>query len=348
MPLLSTALLAALIGSLAPSVEAAPDPLFATDTLLEITLNAPLRAIIRDRANAPEDRPGTLGYTGQDGNEIWIDVGVRARGKSRREKDTCRFPPIRINVQKKEVAHSLFAHQDKLKLVTHCNSSARYEQYLLKEYLVYNTLNVLTDNSFKVRLLKVHYLDGDKDLGTFSGFFIEHKDRLAKRIDRKLTEPVSVVRGQLESAYTGLIELFQLMIGNTDFSFLRGPGGDVCCHNVVLFANDGQFQPIPYDFDATGIVNPPYAVPNDSLRLKSVTQRMFRGFCRSEESIATTSSLFQTAKTAIYELFSDRPILEGTGLTKRTSEKATKYLDSFYAIIDDPKQIDRRINQKCR
>ena len=344
-PLWSAALLLALVASLAPA--AAADPLFADDAVLEITLNAPIRAITRDRAQEPEDRPGTLGYTDKDGNEIRIDVGIRARGKSRRHKDACRFPPIRVNVKKKEVAHSLFAHQDKLKLVTHCKPSSRYQQYLLLEYLVYKTLNLLTDNSFKVRLLKVHYLDGDKDLGTFNGFFIEHKDRLAKRIDRKLAEPVSVVRGQLEPAYTSLIELFQLLIGNTDFSFKQGPQGDVCCHNVVLFEHKGQFQPIPYDFDSTGLVNPPYAVPVEALRLNSVTQRLFRGFCRSAASFATTSNRFQTAKGAIYELFSDQPISENMGLTKRMSNKATRYLDGFYAIIEDPKQVDRKIKQKC-
>lgn len=347
VPLL-VALLSATISVPTPSVAAAIDPLFSDDAPLELTLNAPIRAITRDRSEEPKDRPGKLGYTDAAGNEIWMDIGIRARGKSRRDKEVCRFPPLRVNIKTKQAANSIFAHQDKLKLVTHCKPSSRFEQFLLMEYLAYKTLNLLTDHSFQVRLLKVHYLDGDKDLGTFNGFFIEHKDRLAKRIDRQVAKPVSIVAGQLELEHTGIVELFQLMIGNTDFSFLKGPTGDVCCHNVVLFEKDGRFQAIPYDFDVTGLVNPPYAVPNEALPLNKVTKRLFRGFCRSEEALDNTLHRFETRKAAIYELFDEKTDQENFGLTTRTSSKAKKYLDGFYAIIEDPKQIDRKIGRKCR
>ncbi len=338
-------LLSALIGSPASSAEAAVDPLFADDAPLELTLNAPIRAITRDRAAEPEDRPARLGYTDAAGNEIWLDIGLRARGKSRRDKEACQFPPLRVNIKTKQAAKSIFMHQDKLKLVTHCKKSSRYSQYLLLEYQTYKILNLLTDNSYKVRFVRVNYLDGDKDLGTFSGFFIEHKNRLAKRINRKVAEPISIEGGQLENEYTSIAELFQLMIGNTDFSFVKGPQGDVCCHNIVLYEDNGKFQPIPYDFDATGLVNPPYAAPNEALRLSSVTKRLYRGFCRSDEVFKNASDQFQTKKAAIYELFSEN---ENMGLTKRTGDKAKKYLDGFYAIIENPKQIDRKISKKCR
>ena len=41
----------------------APDPLFADEAILALTLSAPFRAISRDRSADPEYRPGTLSYT---------------------------------------------------------------------------------------------------------------------------------------------------------------------------------------------------------------------------------------------------------------------------------------------
>ena len=332
-----------------------PDRLFADDTHLfvndaplHLKLNAPIRKITRDRDQDPEYRPGKLGYTDSAGKEFWFDVGVRPRGKSRRRKEFCRFPPLRLNFKTKQVEDSLFAQQDKLKLVTHCKPSSQYEQFLLVEYLTYKALNLLTDHSFKVRLLTIQYLDGDKDLGTFSGFLIEHKNNLAARINRKVVEPVSIVPRQLEPEHASIVELYQLMIGNTDFSLLKGPTGDVCCHNAVLYENNGNYQPIPYDFDSTGLVNPPYAVPNEALKLRTVKVRRYRGFCRSEELLENTLQLFQGKKKAIYDLFGTRPLSEDHALSKRTSHRTRSYLDGFFAIIEDPEQLDRKVTQVCR
>ncbi len=346
--LLLVALATATIGVPISSAVAAIDPLFADDTPIELTLNAPFREITRDRDQKPKYRPGKLSYTDTSGLDTWFDVRVRARGKSRRNKDACRFPPLRVNFKSKQVKNSVFKHQDALKLVTHCKPSARYEQYLLLEYLAYKTLNLLTDDSFRVRLLKIHYLAGDKDLGTHNGFFIEHKDRLAKRIDSKVVEPITIVAEQLEHEHTSIVELFQLMIGNTDFSLIKGPTGDVCCHNIVLFEDNGKLQPIPYDFDSTGLVNPPYAAPAVELKLKTLRQRRFRGFCRSDELLADTINRFVARKAAIYELFGEEPFSEGQALTKRTGDRAKSFFDSFYAIIEDSEQIDRKIRQRCR
>ncbi|MCZ6852773.1 MAG: hypothetical protein O7G86_02535, partial [Gammaproteobacteria bacterium] len=129
------ALLALLICGSTSSAAAAGDPLFADDTVLEITLKAPIREITRDRNLQPEYQSGELGYTDAYGNEIWFDIGIRPRGRSRRSRAFCLFPPLRLNFNRKTVAKSLFAHQDKLKLVTHCKPYSRFEQYLLTEYL---------------------------------------------------------------------------------------------------------------------------------------------------------------------------------------------------------------------
>ena len=78
-----------------------------------------------------------------------------------------------------------------------------------------------------------------------------------------------------------LLDVFQYFVGNTDWSAFAGPAGEQCCHNVVPFARaDGVLLPVPYDFDATGIVNAPYSLPDERLRIQRVRQRLYRGRCR--------------------------------------------------------------------
>ena len=141
----------------------APDPLFADEAILALTLTAPFRASSRDRSDDPEYRPGTLSYTTTVGTMSEIKIKIRPRGKSRRDRKVCAFPPLRLNLPKGKLDDSVFENQNILKLVTHCKSSERYQRYLLKEYLVYKMLNVLTPVSFNVRLLKVSYVDSERD-----------------------------------------------------------------------------------------------------------------------------------------------------------------------------------------
>ena len=94
------------------------DPLFASAETLSITLAGPIRSISRDKAEMPEYRPGTLTFI-DGGEQRVVDVGIRPRGKSRRDRTVCTFPPLRLDLPKKAVADTVFAKQDKLKLVTH-------------------------------------------------------------------------------------------------------------------------------------------------------------------------------------------------------------------------------------
>ena len=46
---------------------------------------------------------------------------------------------------------------------------------------------------------------------------------------------------------------------------------------------DGRYIPIPYDFDMAGFVNAPYATFDESLGIRSVHERVYKGFCRNEK-----------------------------------------------------------------
>ena len=95
-------------------------------------------------------------------------------------------------------------------------------------------------------------------------------------------EGPAVERAQYEPEALALLDVFQYLIGNTDWSAFAGPRGEDCCHNVVPYVRaDGTFVPVAYDFDASGIVNPPHAAPDQRLPIRNVRQRLYRGRCRA-------------------------------------------------------------------
>ncbi len=154
----------ALVGAMLPMCAQAspyPDvaPLFAEDTVLEVTIEAPMGALMDVRPDKAY-LDGSFTFTEADGTERKLGLKLRTRGNYRRAKEHCDFAPIRLNFSKSQVKGTLFAGQDKLKLVTHCqNNEPKYEQLVLREYLAYRMLHELTPKSFAVRLMRITYIN---------------------------------------------------------------------------------------------------------------------------------------------------------------------------------------------
>ena len=322
-----------------------PDPLFQDDSVVEITITAPMKSLLRVRSD--EDYlPGTLAYTDADGSVVEFDIGIRTRGNFRRQPRVCPFPPLRVNIKKSQAKGTLFHKQDKLKLVAHCrDNSERYEQHVIKEYLAYRILNTLTDVSYRVRLARVTYVDSEqKDENRVRyAFFIEHKNRLSKRLDLPEISTSRITAADLAGPYSDLTSLFQYLIANTDFSPIAGAKGEDCCHNSTLFGHEGEpIYSIPYDFDMSGLVDAPYAEPNPKFRIRSVTQRLYRGRCAYIDNLQTSLQLFQDNRDAIYGLIEQQEQLQ-----ESTRKKVRKFVDRFYKVIDNPKKVHREIETQC-
>jgi len=334
----------------AEAIEAARSaPLFATHDPLSLRLEADLNALVReDRSrDSREERPGVLRWTNQDGSSDSLAIQVRTRGNFRLSRRNCDFPPLRINVPKKASKGTLFDGEDKLKLVVTCKLGQDYwEQYVLLEYMAYRTLNVLTDASFRARLARVDFVDssGKTDSFTRYAFFIEDVDMLAVRNNATRIEWSA---GQLHPALVDkhqavLVDVFQYMIGNTDWSGVE-------MHNMeVLRTFDNVYLTVPYDFDFSGLVNSRYATPDPSLRISRVRQRLFRGFCpadvgRSQEDYDAVYALFLEKKDEIYGMWRNQE-----GLQKDRLEDNVEYFDEFYRTLSDPGRIERNMIRDCR
>lgn len=318
--------------------------LFEEHQTLDVTIEAPLTTLMKVRSDV-DYLDGTFSYNREVGVDRSFDLKLRARGRYRRQRKTCPFPPVRLNFKTSQVEGSLLEGQDKLKLITHCNNRLKkYEQLVMREFLAYRILQTLTNSSFRSRLLRITYVNNEEDDDPMIkyGFVIEDDENLAKRIELKPMQMESASYAQLDAKQTNLVNLFQYLIGNTDFSLIRGPEDDDCCHNSVPFAAGDGVISIPYDFDFSGLVNAPYAEPNPKFRIKSVKSRYYRGRCTNNEHLPETIQYFQSKKQEIMGLVDDL-----TALDKRNRQQVTRYLNDFFEDISDEDIVTRKLLKRC-
>lgn len=325
------------------------EALFESDTPIAISITAPFSSLARDDSAAPQSRPATIVWRDETGAERRIPLDVRARGKSRRREDVCDFPPIRLDFPKTGTEGTPFEGLNKVKLVTHCTrlgrNDPRAEQRVRLEYVVYRLYNRLTPASFRARPLTITYVDTDRDdrASVHPGFLLEPDKWLARRLDAKALEVAQLERNQLDPAQASLVEVFEYFIGNTDFSLVRPPEGRDCCHNSVPLAlPSGAVLPVPYDFDSTGVVDPPYAEPLPMLPISDVRQRLFRGHCRHDAIVSASLDALRGAKEDLYAIVRDDAVLD-----ERSKRSTLEYFDAFYETIADPKQVKKKILDRC-
>ena len=266
-----------------------------------------------------------------------IDIRVRTRGRYRLKN--CRFPPIRVNFPRNSMGGTVFDGQNGIKLVSHCRDRDDDEQNVIEEYLVYRTYNLLTDESFRVRLARVTYADGeyDDDPVVRYGFFIEEAEAMAERLGAAFLEIQQAGPSNFSTEEAVRMSVFQYMVGNTDWSMVR-------FHNAeVLQTPRGVYVPVPYDFDWTGFVSARYARPNEGLGIRNVRQRIYRGFCRENFDFSTVYTQFVEVRTDLEALYTGR-----VGLEEDNRRDAVEYLDDFYEDIETPERARSRLERGRR
>jgi hypothetical protein len=338
---LAAALLALLLPATAVA-QAGPKPLFASEAPIRITIQGPVSAIARNAAKSTEPQAATLMLAGTAETH---PIRLSARGLSRRSGGICNFPPLRTEFTQPPAATSLFAGQRRLKLVTHCQSQTGFQQYLLLEYSAYLLFNVIDPLSYRVRLASVDYAEPSGKLSaTRWGFFIEDLDDLARRNGMTQARVGDrILASQLEPAQAGRVALFNYMIGNLDWSMRAGPKGEECCHNSRLLAGPGgRFVPVTYDFDYSGLVDAPYAIPPKGLGVKNVRSRVFRGYCLHNAGTVAAAAEFRARRAAIEGVYSRIP-----GLEERTRSKALAYLRTFFDEIATDQAVRDNLLKNC-
>ena len=140
--------------------------------------------------------------------------------------------------------------------------------------------------------------------------------------------------------------MFEYMIGNLDWSMRAGPAGDTCCHNFRLFAPTASalsgIVPVPYDFDVSGFVNAPYALPPESLNLNSVRDRRYRGYCLHNAQALAAAAEFRARRGQLLAVLAAIPQLEDG-----RRRKAAAYLEGFFSDIATDEDVKKRLLKTC-
>ena len=301
---------------------------FLTDEPLQLKLTTDIAALVNGKY---KDLTQKTKFTCllPDSSVLNEDITLTVRGHMRRS--ICNIPPVKLNF--KGSGSARLSSLKNLKLVSICKGGAYDTQLLLKEFLIYKMYNLLTDKSFRVRQVNLTYEDSKNKKKPLvqEAFFIENIDALAKRNKCKELNLVKVNMEGADRKQMTLVNLFEFMIGNTDWSIFNN-------HNIKLirFKKDSLARPfpVPYDFDYSGLVNAEYAVPDPSMNLESVLIRVYRGFPRSMEELQPLIELFKQQKDNIYSLVRNFQPLSSINKTDITG-----YLNEFYKIINKPSEI---------
>jgi hypothetical protein len=328
------------------AAQAKVDPLFSSHDLLAITIRGPISKLRVDRSKSGGPFDGALSVQGAAPETLPIKLSVR--GITRRKREVCAFPPIRLEFPQAPPESSLFSGQKRLKLVTHCQEAPAFQQYSLLEYSAYRLFNVLTPKSFDVRLARVTYQDPDgRTVTSKIGFFEENAKDAARRNGlREAVTGDTVGINRLSPHDAALVALFEYMIGNIDWSMNAGPPGAGCCHNSKLIGEKGATAgliPLPYDFDESGLVDPPYAPIPEALGLTDVRDRRYRGHCLFNAEAQSAAAEILVHRAELLAVFEERP-----ELTEASRRKATAYLSAFFDQIATPEGVSAKLLRSCR
>jgi hypothetical protein len=302
---------------------------FEEESFLTMDLSTDLKKIVTTK-KANEYQPATVTFHFAD-STVTEPIRLTARGNFRREN--CFVPSIRLDF--KNESSPKLAPLKKLKLVVGCGTKSEDEKLLLKEFLVYKIYNLLTNMSFRVRMLHINFTDTRGKIKSYTqyGFVIEDVDDMAKRNNCRKVEKKPFPQERTDRQQMTLVAIFQYMIGNTDWAVPP-------YHNIKLMrlVTDSVSFPyaIPYDFDFCGVVNASYATPNENLDIKSVTERLYRGFPRTIDEVQRTLDIFRTKKEEVKKL-----VMNFEWLDQRSRKDVMNYLEDFYSTIEDKYQVQK-------
>jgi len=275
------------------------------------------------------------GVLSVDGIDTPVKVG--SRGHLRLKSQTCEFVPIKVAFPAGSLTGTVFEGQTTLKLGTHCRSDRDVDQYVIREYLAYKLANIVTPLSFRARLARATYVDSrsKKTLSRHSALFLEHENDVARRLRGREIKLPHMAFNELDQDALTTMMMLEYMLGNTDYSIWT-------LHNVVIVQDKTRkFFPVPYDFDLSGMVHAPYAAPDPRLSLRSVTDRLYRGPCRTLDAFQAAAEPFRAHRVEMMAA------VDAVGLEEVHKREVKEYLESFFRRIATPESIKKTFVDGC-
>lgn len=295
--------------------------------VLEITIRTDIDLLI-DNKKSSSYHAAFINFGGSSDTLAEWRVELRSRGKNRNR--VCDFPPLTLKFDHSVLGPENLKAYKTLKLVTHCCDRAETDELLQKEYLAYKFYNLITEQSFRVQLVRINWIDsgGKHQIGKKWGFFIENEEEMAQRLGGSIYDQYGVLQDEVNSMSAAQNSIFQYMIGNADWNL--GFNKNI---KLVKTNTSRDIIVVPYDFDFSGLVNAYFAV--SEFGLNSIQERIYLGESKPEE-INETFALFKSKKKDIMNLINTFDHISRSG-----RKDVRKYIQSFYSSLDEPiKGID--------
>jgi hypothetical protein len=267
-----------------------------------------------------------------------MPVSVQTRGHFRLERLNCDVPPLRVDFADAKPGGTPFRGQRALKLVTHCrNGNKDFEEFVVREWLVYRVQQTLGEPGFDTRLARVRYVDaGDTTRAVERwGFFLESERELGRRLGGSTLDVKGGGWMDVEPDSGAAFAVFQYLAGNNDWSISY-------LHNVRLVATPSGTRAVPYDFDFSGLVAASYAGPQPGLPITSIKQRLWRGPCLPAERLAPVLTRFTARRGAIDSLYREAP-----GLDRGYRAATLRWLGEFWDIAADARKFAGMARRTC-
>lgn len=316
--------------------------LFEDEAPLEMTLQFDLSTYLRTKPKE-EYMKGKITFHPGSADSMTRDIRLRTRGIFRNAE--CYYAPLELNFKNADFGFSDLDSIRKIKLVLPCKNDSESEKNILIEYLTYKMFSALTDTSFRVRLLRVNYIDSENKKKPYTqfGFFIEPTQMLAGRTNSVEIESRALNQKTIYSRMIDRIAIFNYMIGNFDWAVPNQ-------HNIktfkpLVFVESVYLATaVPYDFDFTGLVDAEYAVPDDQITgTTSIRERIFLGVCRDREVYQKDLEEFLEKKDEFYRMINEFPYLNA-----RQKKNMIYYLDTFYEMCTGKQKILNVFLKSCK
>jgi hypothetical protein len=252
--------------------------LFSSTDPIAVKLEAPLTTLFNQKgeANAKDMHiEGKLTF-----QSTVIPVKIRLRGFS--SLTNCDFPKMTLELDNKAIVGTVFDHNDKLDLGTHCYANGDPTNWLwgmhfpYREALIYRWLGILGITSYSSRNAVVTYVDtaGNNTPNVQMAFLLENLDTVLAQLQaseirnatdvpkvKSTTKPSSSDANPPQYIFTSIeaspkfdsdalskIDLFEHLIANYDWHLTGG-----LWNMKVVQLKDGTWLPIPMDFNLATI-----------------------------------------------------------------------------------------------
>lgn len=313
--------------------------IFEEEDPMKITLTLDLKKYQKEKHKG-EYMPVNFLYEFNDTLFLEKELRMKARGAFRRSH--CSLAPFWLNIRKADVENVHLQNVTRFKVVTNCQGSRAYDEYVLKEYLAYKIYNIISPISFRVRLIRMKYVDtGRKDkVREGWAFMIEPEGLLAERVGGQVVKKDDLSITYMKPGDMDIAAMFMYMIGNCDYAITGR-------HNMKIlgmpgFGSEG-YTPVPYDFDYSGLVDASYAIPGDNLGITSVRERYYLGPCREDESFLAAIEHINQHRDEILQMVNDFEYLD-----EKHKKSTISYLEQYFAKAGTDHMLQFSLQLTCR